>query len=78
MVSTDADDFDLDEANTGHIRERHGVEPWEAEEAVCSTDPYRLLLARLAGSRDSQLSEAPKAAGSSESSSPVVVIGYAW
>lgn len=36
---TFSDDFDWDEANVGHVV-RHGVEPWEAEEAVL--DPYRI------------------------------------
>lgn len=31
------DDFDWDEANIGHVT-RHGVEPWEVEEAVLDPD----------------------------------------
>lgn len=31
------EDFDWDEANLGHIA-RHGVEPWEAEEAIVDPD----------------------------------------
>jgi len=34
-------EFDWDEANVAHIA-RHGVRPWEAEEAL--TDPLRLVL----------------------------------
>lgn len=30
------DDFDWDDANIGHVA-RHGVEPWEAEEALLDT-----------------------------------------
>ena len=40
---TASDDFDWDEANAGHI-ERHGVECWEAEEALL--DPQRRPLSR--------------------------------
>ena len=37
MVYTGDDDFDWDEANIGHVG-AHGVEPWEAEDAVLSAD----------------------------------------
>lgn len=38
---TTNDVFDWDEANFKHVA-RHGVEPWEAEEAVL--DPHRLAV----------------------------------
>lgn len=38
---TYGEDFDWDEANIGHVA-RHGVEPWEVEEAVL--DPGRVAM----------------------------------
>ncbi len=44
----DWEEFEWDDANIEHIA-RHGVEPWEAEEAV--TDPHRARKATRSGRR---------------------------
>lgn len=68
-------EFDWDEANVAHIA-RHGVRPWEAEEAL--TDPLRLVL-KVCSQRGRSAGRPwgpRKGAGSSSWSSPGGGAGY--
>lgn len=47
---TYGDDFEWDEANLGHVA-RHGVEPWEAEEAVIDPDRVGASARKTSGER---------------------------